>query len=61
VVFLARASTPVAVFWVPLLLLKSKLGDECRDASRQKQLYKADDGGLPKTETVYPLVPREPV
>jgi hypothetical protein len=37
--------------------LESKLRDECRDTSRQKQVYKADGGGLPKTETVYPLVP----
>jgi GNAT superfamily N-acetyltransferase len=43
------------------LFLESKLRDEGRDASRQKQVYKADGGGLPKTETVYALLPRHPV
>jgi hypothetical protein len=41
--------------------LRAKLRDEGRDASCQKQVYKADGGGLPKTETVCPLVPGEPV
>jgi hypothetical protein len=41
--------------------LESQLGDECRDSSSQEQVYKADGRGLSKTETVSPLVPREPV
>jgi predicted amidohydrolase len=41
--------------------LRAKLRDEGRGAPCQKQVYKANGGGLPKTETVCPLVPGEPV